>query len=120
ILKMGYTMDELALIGKIWGMTATIVGGLAGGLLMLRIGMNRSLWVFGVLQALSTLCFALLDQMPKGNILLGSVIAFENFSAGMGTAAFVGFMGTLTNKRFTATQYALLTSLMSFPRVIAS
>ena len=88
--------------------------------MMIRLGINRSLWVFGVLQAVSTACFAVLARIGHSIPALAGVIAFENLSSGMGTAAFVAFMASITNKKFTATQYALLTSLMGVPRVFAS
>jgi PAT family beta-lactamase induction signal transducer AmpG len=76
--------------------------------------------VFGILQAVSTAGFAVLAYIGYTKLGLAAVIGFENLSSGMGTSAFVGFMASLTNKKFTATQYALLTSLMGVPRVIAS
>ena len=87
---------------------------------MLRIGINRSLWIFGVLQAVSTAGFAVLARIGHNIPALSVVIGFENLSGGMGTAAYAAFMASITNKKFTATQYALLTSLMGVPRVIAS
>ena len=87
---------------------------------MLRLGINRSLWVFGFLQAVSTAGFALLANIGYSIPLLSAVIAFENLSSGLGTAAYAAFMASITNKKFTATQYALLTSLMGVPRVLAS
>ncbi|MEA3333196.1 MAG: AmpG family muropeptide MFS transporter, partial [Pseudomonadota bacterium] len=78
------------------------------------------LWGFGILQAISTAGFVLLAQVGASLSLLAAVIAFENLSGGMGTAAYVAYMASLTNKKFTATQYALLTSLMGIPRVLAS
>ena len=87
---------------------------------MLKLGISRSLWIFGILQAVSTAGFALLSEAGANLTLLGFVIGFENLSAGMGTAAYAAFMASITNKRFTATQYALLTSLMGIPRVLAS
>ena len=87
---------------------------------MLRLGINRSLWIFGVLQALSTACFAILARIGHSIPMLSGVIAFENLSSGMGTAAFVAFMASITNKKFTATQLALLTSLIGLPRALAS
>jgi PAT family beta-lactamase induction signal transducer AmpG len=87
---------------------------------MLRLGIARSLWVFGLLQGVSTAGFALLALIGRSLPGLAGVVAFENVTGGMGTAAFVGFMASLTNKKFTATQYALLTSLMGVPRVLAS
>ena len=88
--------------------------------MMLKLGINRSLWIFGFLQAASTAGFALLANVGYSIPLLSSVIAFENLSSGMGTAAYAAFMASITNKKFTATQYALLTSLMGVPRVLAS
>lgn len=119
-LDIGFSKTEIGAIVKLFGFWATIVGGVTGGLLMLRIGINRSLWVFGFLQAISTAGFAVLAKIGHDLFALSGVIAFENFSGGMGTAAYVAFMASITNKKFTATQYALLTSLMSVPRVLAS
>lgn len=119
-LDIGFTKTEIGAVVKLFGFWATIGGTLVGGVLMLRLGINRSLWVFGVLQALSTACFAVLARVGHSVPLLSGVIGFENFSGGMGTAAYAAFMASITNKKFTATQYALLTSLMGVPRVLAS
>jgi len=119
-LDIGFTKTQIGAIVKIFGTGAVIGGALVGGVLMLQLGINRSLWVFGVLQALSTACFAILAKIGPNLNALAGVIAFENISSGMGTAAFVAYMASITNKKFTATQYALLTSLMAFPRVLAS
>ena len=119
-LDIGFTKTEIGTVVKLFGFWATVAGGLAGGVLMIRLGINRSLWVFGILQALSTAFFAVLAHVGHDISLLSSVIAFENLSSGMGTAAFVAFMASITNKKFTATQYALLSSLMGAPRVFAS
>ncbi|MBE9544652.1 MAG: AmpG family muropeptide MFS transporter [Proteobacteria bacterium] len=119
-LDIGFSKSEIGAVVKMFGFWATIAGGLAGGIMMIRIGITRSLWVFGFLQAISTAGFALLANVGYSIPLLSSVIAFENLSSGMGTAAYVAFMASITNKKFTATQYALLTSLMGIPRVLAS
>lgn len=119
-MAMGFSEAEIGTVAKLFGFWATIFGGLAGGLIILRVGINRSLWMFGLLQAASTACFALLVWVGHELSWLAAVIAFENLSGGMGTAAYVAFMASLTNKRFTATQYALLSSLMGVPRVLAS
>ena len=105
---------------KLFGFWATILGGVMGGILMLRIGILKSLWIFGVLQALSTAGFCLIAIIGHHVPLLSGVIAFENLSAGMGTSAYAAYMASLTNKKFTATQYALLSSLMGIPRVFAA
>ncbi len=119
-LDIGFSMTEIGAVVKLFGFWATLGGTFAGGILMLKIGINKSLWIFGVLQAVSTACFACLAAAGHNILLLSGVIAFENLSSGMGTAAYVAFMASLTNKRFTATQYALLSSLMGIPRVMAS
>jgi len=119
-LDIGFSKSEIGAVVKLFGFWATIAGGLAGGLMMLRLGINRSLWVFGFLQAASTAGFALLANIGYSVAWLSAVIAFENLSSGMGTAAYAAFMASITNKKFTATQYALLTSLMGVPRVLAS
>ncbi|MGM0426064.1 MAG: AmpG family muropeptide MFS transporter [Thermodesulfobacteriota bacterium] len=119
-LDVGFTKTEIGAVVKLFGFWATIGGSLIGGILMIRLGINRSLWIFGVLQALSTACFALLSRIGPHVSALSGVIGFENLSGGMGTAAYVAFMASITNKRFTATQYALLSSLMGVPRVMAS
>lgn len=119
-LDIGFSKTEIGTVVKLFGFWATIAGALIGGVLMLRLGINRSLWVFGFLQAISTACFAILARIGYSVAVLSGVIAFENLSSGMGTAAYAAFMASITNKRFTATQYALLTSLMGIPRVMAS
>ncbi len=119
-LDIGFSKTEIGAVVKLFGFWATIAGSLAGGIFILQCGINRSLWVFGFLQAISTAGFAVLFYIGHSIPALAAVVAFENFSAGLGTSAFVAFMASLTNKKFTATQYALLSSLMGVPRVFAS
>lgn len=112
IIKMGYSDADIGYVAKTFGMGATIAGGLVGGMIMLKVSMKKALFGFGILQAISTLGFALLVTLPKDFFSLAGVIAFENLASGMGTAAYAAFMASLTNKKFTVTQYALLTSIM--------
>jgi PAT family beta-lactamase induction signal transducer AmpG len=119
-LDIGFSKTEIGAVVKLFGFWATIAGSLIGGTIMLRTGVIRSLWYFGFLQAVSTAGFAVLAHIGHSVPVLSAVIAFENLSSGMGTAAYVAFMASITNKRFTATQYALLSSLMGVPRVLAS
>ncbi len=119
-LDIGFSKTEIGAVAKLFGFWATIIGGLIGGVWMLRFGINRALWIFGVLQAVSTAGFAILAMIGYSLPGLAAVIAFENLSGGMGTAAYVAFMASMTNKKFTATQYALLSSLMGIPRVMAA
>jgi PAT family beta-lactamase induction signal transducer AmpG len=117
-LQLGFSKTAIGAVVKLFGFWATVFGGLAGGVLIMRWGNYRALWIFGILQAISTLGFAALVPIGPNEAALAVVIALENLAGGMGTAAFVAFMANLTNRRFTATQYALLSSLMGVPRVI--
>ncbi|MBU0733225.1 MAG: AmpG family muropeptide MFS transporter [Proteobacteria bacterium] len=119
-LDIGFSKTEIGAVVKLFGFWAIVAGSLMGGVMMIRLGINRSLWVFGFLQAISTACFALLARIGYSVPLLSGVIGFENLSSGMGTAAYIAFMASITNKKFTATQYALLSSLMGVPRVLAA
>jgi PAT family beta-lactamase induction signal transducer AmpG len=119
-LDLGYSKTEIGAVVKLFGFWATIAGGTLGGIWILRIGLHRALWWFGIGQMISTLGFAVLAKVAPTTAALAAVVALENFTAGLGTAAFVGFMAALTDKRFTATQYALLSSLMGVPRVLAA
>ncbi len=119
-LDIGFSKTEIGAVVKIFGFWATLGGSLIGGILMIRLGIHRSLWVFGFFQAVSILGFVALARMGHSTVGLAIVIAFENLSGGMGTAAYTAFMASITDKRFTATQYALLTSLMGVPRVLAA
>ncbi len=119
-LDLGFSKTEIGAVVKLFGFWATVAGGLVGGILILRLGIYAALWLFGILQAASTAGFAWLAYLGPNLLGLTGVVSFENLSAGMGTAAFVAFMATQTDKRFTATQYALLSSLMGMPRVIVA
>ncbi|MEM7408495.1 MAG: AmpG family muropeptide MFS transporter [Pseudomonadota bacterium] len=117
-LELGYSKTEIGSVVKALGFWATIIGGLLGGALWMRLGVYRALWLFGILQAVSTAGFVVLAQVGYDLAWLTGVIAFETLTGGMGTAAYMAFMALMTDRRFTATQYALLTSLMGFARVV--
>lgn len=119
MVDLGVSKTDYALIVKVFGMIALIAGGLIGGLVVYRLGIVPSLLILGVLQMVSTAGFVLLAYTGNHIPTLTAVIAFETISSGLGQTAFVAFMASLTNKRFTATQYALLTSFMGIPRVFA-
>lgn len=118
LLKAGYSQSAVGAIQGGIGLLATIVGALAGGAALEKIGINRSLWVFGFAQALSNACYLLLALSPGSQGLLVGTIVIENLCAGLGTAAFVAFFMSLCSRSYSATQYALLTSLMAFSRDI--
>lgn len=117
-LQIGFTNSEIGTIVKVFGVWATLLGVAIGGIASLKIGLYRSLWAFGILQAVSTAGFVVLANVGPDRFWLAAVISFENLSMGMGTAALTGFMAVLTDRKFTATQFALLSSLASIPRVI--
>jgi len=118
LLKMGYAKLDIAAISKGIGLAASLSGAFVGGFLMVKLGLIRSLWYFGVLQAISTLGFWLVARNIPDNLLLTGVIGFENFTTGLGTSAYVAFMSTMCNPRFGGTQYAGLASLMRIPSLI--
>jgi len=115
-LDVGFSMTQIGVIAKTTGFWAALAGGLLGGIWMVKIGINRGLWIFGVVQAVSILGFAWLAEAGADPLVLALVIGFEAFGVGVGTAAFVAFIATTTDPRYTATQYALFTSLAAVPR----
>jgi len=118
LLKTGFTQTDIGAIQGGMGLLATIVGVLAGGAVLSKLGINRSLWVFGGLQAVSNLAYLGLSQVGRDYSFMVVAINIENFCAGLGTAAFVAFLMSLCNQRFSATQFALLSSLMAVSRDI--
>lgn len=112
----GFTPTEVGAVNKGFGMIATIVGAVFGGTLMVRLGLFRSLLLFGILQAVSNLSFMVLAWLGKNYSMMIFAVGFENLSGGMGTAAFVALLMSLCNQRFSTTQYALLSSLASVGR----
>jgi PAT family beta-lactamase induction signal transducer AmpG len=119
-LDMGYSKTEIGLVAKQAALWPVIIGGMLGGVLMLKIGINRALWLFGFVQIISILGFAVLARIGEGLWLLGLVIGFEYLGVGLGTAAFVAFIARTTNPAFAATQLALFTALTAIPRTVAS
>jgi PAT family beta-lactamase induction signal transducer AmpG len=116
-LDLGFTKTEIGVIAKNAGLWASVAGGMLGGLWMVKIGINRGLWLFGAVQLVSILGFAWLawENRPD-RLLLAGVIAFEALGVGLGTAAFVAYIARATDPRYTATQFALFTSLAAVPR----
>ncbi len=122
-LSMGYTKTHIGLIAKHAGLWPAVIGGLIGGLWMLRLGINRALWLFGIVQLLSIFGFAWLAWLgpqaaiePAQLLHLAVVIGLEALGVGLGTAAFVAFIARATHPLYTATQFALFTSLAAVPR----
>jgi MFS transporter, PAT family, beta-lactamase induction signal transducer AmpG len=118
-LEMGFTKTDIGIVAKNAGLWASVAGGMLGGLWMVKIGINRGLWVFGVAQMLPILGFAWLATLGAPNLwALGAVIGFEAAGVGLGTVAYVAFIARTTDPRFTATQFALFTSLSAVPRTL--
>ena len=117
IRGVDFTPTEVGAINKGMGLIATLVGVVIGGGLMIRLGLFRSLMVFGILQALSNLSFMWLAAAGKNYWLMAMAVGVENLAGGMGTAAFVALLMSLCNPRFTASQYALLSALAAVGRV---
>ncbi len=118
-VDLGFDNKTIAEVTKGIGFISSMLGLFLGGWLIFKIGIYKSLWCFGILQAMSTGLISLLS-VNATKLMLTAVIAFEDLSGGMGTAAMVAFMAGLTNKKFTATQYALFASLASFGRTFVS
>jgi PAT family beta-lactamase induction signal transducer AmpG len=120
-LDMGFTKTDIGVIAKNAGLWASVIGGLLGGLWMVKIGINRGLWIFGAVQWASILGFAVLAAAGRPDrALLAFVIAFEALGVGLGTAAFTAYIARATDPRYTATQFALFTSLAVVPRSIVN
>ncbi|MDW8371859.1 MAG: MFS transporter, partial [Geminicoccaceae bacterium] len=113
---LGFAKTEVAAIVKSWGLVAVLVGGVLGGLVVRRLGLLPALWVCGIGQMLSNLMFLLLWWAGRDNTVLALTITVENLAGGMGTTAFVAYLSALCNVTYTATQYALLSSLMAQAR----
>jgi PAT family beta-lactamase induction signal transducer AmpG len=117
LLQAGYTQTDIGAIQGGLGLGATIIGALSGGGVVARLGINRSLWVFGALQAISNLAYFGLARLGEPNYaFLVTTIVVENLCTGLVTAGFLAFLMSLCSLRFSATQYALLSSLMGASR----
>jgi PAT family beta-lactamase induction signal transducer AmpG len=121
-LDMGFSKTEIGLIAKNAGLWPSVIGGLLGGLWMVKLGINRALWVFGVVQWVAIYGFAWLAWLGPAESdsarlgVLAVVIGLEALGVGLGTTAFVAYMARTTHPAYTATQLALFTSLMAMPR----
>ena len=119
-LDLGFTLTEIGLVAKHAALWPSIAGGLLGGVIMLRLGINRALWIFGAVQMISILGFAVLASSGAKIWLLAAVIAFEYLGVGLGTAAFTAFIARESSRTFAATQFALFTAFAALPRSIAN
>ena len=126
-LDMGFAKSDIGLVAKHAGLWPAVIGGLLGGLWMVKLGINRALWLFGVVQLVSIFGFAWLAWVGRVPVVdasalarLAAVIGFEALGVGLGTAAFVAFIARATHAQYTATQFALFTSLAAVPRTFVN
>jgi PAT family beta-lactamase induction signal transducer AmpG len=119
-LEMGFTKTEIGLVAKNAGLWPSVIGGMLGGVWMMRLGINRALWIFGAVQMIAILGFAWLATVGHSLPWLALVIGLEALGVGLGTAAFVAYIAHTTNPLYTATQFALFTSLAAVPRTFAN
>lgn len=119
-LDLGFSMTEIGVIAKNAGLWPGIIGGLAGGVWMIKLGINRALWVFGFMQMFATLSFAWLALSGDNNLILAITVGLEFFAAGLGTTAFIAYIAKTTHPKYTATQFALFTSLAAVPRTFTN
>jgi PAT family beta-lactamase induction signal transducer AmpG len=119
-IDMGYSLSEIGSVAKVAGLWASIAGGILGGIIMLKISINRALWLFGFVQLFTILPFVWLSQ--AGHTLAGLfvVVSAEYLGVGLGAIALTAFMARETSKAFTATQFALFTSFIAIPRTVAN
>lgn len=117
LLDLEFSLTEVGMMNKVLGVIATLIGVFVGGLLMTRIGLYKSLLSFGILAAITNLTYMVLALVGKHFIIACAAIFIENLCAGMGTAALVAFIMSLCNKKYTATQYALLSSVTALSRI---
>jgi PAT family beta-lactamase induction signal transducer AmpG len=118
-IDQGFTKDQIASVSKLFGLVMTLIGAGFGGLLIVRFGILPNLFIGGAASAATNLLFLMLTGMGADLQMLILTISADNFSAGLATAAFVAYLSSLTNLKFSATQYALLSSIMLLlPRLI--
>jgi len=118
LLQAGFSQSEVGAVFLGAGVIATILGVLAGGAVIGNLGINRALWIFVIVQGLSNLTYYGLSLAEKSHALMVTAVVIENFGLGLVTAGMTAFLMSMCNKRFTATQFALLSSLMAASRDI--
>ncbi|MAX66316.1 MAG: AmpG family muropeptide MFS transporter [Halobacteriovoraceae bacterium] len=118
-LDVGFSMTVIGGVVKAVAVWSMLIGGFIGGAIMFKLGINKSLWFFGIVQLLSILGFALLNEVGTNTYVLGAVVAFEYLGVGLGSAALMAFIASNTNKSFTGTQLALLSSIFAIPKSFA-
>ena len=119
-IDLGFELTEIGVVAKSSALWASIVAGILGGLWMIKLGINRALWIFGVVQVVTILGFAALSEIGANSWVLAIVISLEYLGVGLGTAAFTAYIARSTSVAFAATQFALFTALAALPRTFAN
>ena len=119
-IDMGYSLTEIGSIAKVAGLWASIAGGVLGGIIMLKVSINRALWLFGFVQVLTIVPYIWLSQAGHSLAGLFVVVSGEYLGVGLGTIALTAFMARETSRAFTATQFALFSSFIAVPRTVAN
>ena len=119
-LDLGFSMTQVGVVAKHAALWPAILGALVGGLIMIRLGINRALWIFGAIQMISILGFVWLASVGAKLWVLATVVAFEYLGVGLGTAAFTAFIARESSRAFAATQFALFTAFAALPRSVAN
>jgi len=119
-IDVGFSLAQIGVIAKAVAFWASIAGGLLGGIALVKIGIARGLWIFGALQIVATLGFAWLAKIGPSPAALAVLYGFETFATGLTLATFTAYIASTTDPRYTATQFALFTSLAAVPRTFAA
>ena len=119
-IDLGFSKTEIGVVAKTASLIAMTIGLIVGGLVMIKLSINRALWLFGVVQIVSILGFAALAEIGHNTYALAITMGFEYLGVGLGTAAFTAFIARATNPAFAATQFALFTALTALPRTFAN
>ena len=119
IQGLGFSLEVIAYVNKMMGITAIVLGGLFAGILLLRWSLYKALFLFGLAQALTNLCFIALAIVGNNIALLSLAVISDNFAAGMGSTALVALFMRLVDPRFTATQFSILVALSTLPRIFS-
>ena len=119
LVQIGYNDIDVGVGTATVGLAATLIGTFLGGMLTTAMGLGHALWAFGTLQILSNFGYVLIAEVGINRPLMYGAMGFESFTTGMGTGAFGVLLLRMTQKQFSATQYALFSSLFALPRILA-
>lgn len=120
LIDLGFSLTTIGLVAKNAGLWGAVIGGLLGGVWMIKLGINRALWIFGAVQISTIFGFSVLSEAGANAWVLAIVLWSEYVGVGLGTAAFVAFIARSTSPTYAATQLSLLTAISVLPRTVAN